>query len=415
MDKSFLKSALVLFLSLCVAFACAFSVLGVGDEPDEVFYEDGYLLSGNIGESVPVIAEQGAMPVFVNAKAALLMDAGTGQVLMAMNENNKLYPASVTKIMTLLLVAEAIDSGKLKLSDMVTTSTNASSKGGSQIWLKEGETMSVDDLLKATAIYSANDACTALGEQIAGSSEAFVDMMNERAKELGMSGTYFENCTGLDDAAADHLTTAHDIALMSRELLKHEIIQEYTTVWMDSLRGGQTELVNTNRLVRFYEGTTGLKTGTTSKAGCCVAATAKRGDTHLIAVVMGSPSSDDRFEGAKAMLNWGFSNYETVTPEIDKSLITEVAVIKGIEEKIKPSLPDTTSILIPKGRKDALTQEVTLSIDVEAPVEKGQVLGRVVFRLDDEIIGDYNLTAPAQVGRLTMGIIYKRLLNVFSS
>ena len=183
---------------------------------------------------------------------------------------------------------------------------------------------------------------------------------------------------------------------------------------MDSLRGGQTELVNTNKLVRFYDGTTGLKTGTTSKAGCCVSATAKRGDTHLIAVVMGSPSSSDRFEGAKAMLNWGFANYETVTPAIDKSLITDVAVIKGVKEIIKPILPETTSILISKGRKDDITQEVNLSVDVEAPVEKGQVLGRVVFRLDNEIVGEYNLTSPEAVGRLTTGILFKRLLDVFS-
>lgn len=416
MNKSLLYRALSLILSVCMVYSCAcFAFCAVDqEEPDEVFYEDGYQLSNKDLDSVPVIAQQGAMPVFVNAKSALLMDAGTGRVLMAMNEHEKVYPASVTKIMALLLVAEAIDEGRLKLSDMITTSTNASSKGGSQIWLKEGETMSVDDLLKATAIYSANDACTALGEQIAGSSEAFVDMMNEKARELGMSNTNFVNCTGLDDNTTEHLTTAYDIALMSRELLKHEFIQDYTTVWMDSLRGGQTELVNTNRLVRFYEGTTGLKTGTTSKAGCCISATAKRGETHLIAVVMGSPSSNDRFEGAKAMLTWGFSNFETVTPEIDKSLITEVAVIKGIEETINPALPETASILISKGRKDDLTQEVTLAVDVEAPVEKGQILGRVVFRLDDEIVGEYNLTAPEAVGRLTTGILFRRLLDVFS-
>lgn len=252
------------------------------------------------------------MPVTVKAKAAVLMDVDSGKVLMSMNADEKLYPASVTKIMTLLLVTEALDSGKISLSDTVTASASAASKGGSQIWLKEGEQMTVDDLLKATAVYSANDACTALGELLAGSDEAFTAMINERAGQLGMKNTHFDNCTGLDDTTTTHLTTAMDVAIMSRELLKHERIMNYTTIWMDSLRGGATELVNTNKLVRFYKGTTGLKTGTTAKAGCCVSASAKRGNTHLIAVVMGSQTSDDRFNGAKAMLNWGFANYSTV-------------------------------------------------------------------------------------------------------
>ena len=199
------------------------------------------------------------MPVDVKAKSAVLMDQTTGTVLMRMNENEKLYPASVTKIMSMLLVAEAIDSNTIRLTDEVTASTNASKKGGSQIWLKEGETMTVDELLKATAVYSANDACTALGEYIAGSDEAFVTMMNDRAYELGMKDTHFDNCTGLDDTSTTHLTTAYDIALMSRELMKHRFIQQYTKIWMDSLRDGKTELVNTNKLIRFYEGATGLK------------------------------------------------------------------------------------------------------------------------------------------------------------
>jgi len=383
-------------------------------EGAEVFYEDGYALTDLPNEAVETAAQHGSMPVSVNAKSAILMDCETGAVLMAMNEHDKVFPASVTKIMALLLIAEAVDGGKLALTDMVTASTNASSKGGSQIWLKEGEVMSVDDLIKATAIYSANDACTALGEHIAGSNDAFVDMMNRRAGELGMADTNFVNCTGLDDNTDDHLTSAYDIAVMSRELLKHEFILNYTTIWMDSLRGGETELVNTNKLVRFFEGTTGLKTGTTSKAGCCVSATAKRGDTHLIAVVMGSPNSADRFEGAKAMLTWGFSNYEIVTPEIDRSLITDVAVVKGVKEKITPKLPETTAILIERGRQDDLTQEVSVALDVEAPVEQGQLLGRVVFRLDDGIVGEYCLVAGEAVARLTLGIIFRRLIEVFS-
>ncbi len=403
---------------MTLVFLCTIMQLSVmpvfAGDAQETFYEDGYLMNEDEDVQVPVIGDADAMPVFVNAKSAILMDVGTGEVLMSMNENEKVYPASVTKIMSLLLVAEAVDGGRLALTDMVTTSTNASSKGGSQIWLKEGESMTVDDMLKATAIYSANDACTALGEHIAGSSEAFVNMMNERARELGMMNTNFVNCTGLDDDTTEHLTTAYDIALMSRELLTHEFIMNYTTIWMDSLRGGETELVNTNKLVRFYEGATGLKTGTTSKAGCCVSASAKRGETHLVAVVMGSPSSSDRFEGAKAMLSWGFSNYETITPKIDKSLITEVAVLKGVKESLKPVYPTTTPILISKGREDELTQEVNISVDVEAPVEKGQILGNVVFKLGDETVGEYQLTAPEKIDRLTVMIVFKRLLAVFA-
>ncbi|MBQ3046031.1 MAG: D-alanyl-D-alanine carboxypeptidase [Clostridia bacterium] len=356
-------------------------------------------------------AAEGQPPVEIKAKAAVLMDASTGRVLMKYNENEKLYPASVTKIMPLLLVMEAIDGGRITLNDVVTVSGTAAAKGGSQIWLKEGEQMTVDELLKATAVYSANDACTALGEYIAGSDDAFVKMLNDRAKELGMTNTHFENCTGLDDTTENHLTTAMDVATMSMELLKHELIVNYTTIWMDSLRDGQTELVNTNKLVRFYEGTTGLKTGTTSKAGCCVSASAMRDGTHLIAVVMGSENSSDRFETAKAMLNWGFANYSTVTPVIDNELIPDVGVINGIEEKISPEIPLVEPVLIEKGREGEITRTIDLAVDVAAPVEKGQVLGTVTFSLGDEELGKYNLTAPDSVNKLTFLIVFARVLK----
>ena len=363
----------------------------------------------------PAYAAEDKPPVDIKAKAAVLMDASTGKVLMKYNENEKLYPASVTKIMPLLLVCEAIDEGRISLGDTVTVSASAASKGGSQIWLKEGEQMTVDELLKATAVYSANDACTALGEYIAGSDEAFVKLLNERAKELGMTNTYFENCTGLDDTTENHLTTALDVAIMSRELLKHELITNYTTIWMDSLRNGQTELVNTNKLVRFYEGTTGLKTGTTAKAGCCVSASAMRDGTHLIAVVMGSENSTDRFETAKAMLNMGFANYSTVTPVIDTSLIPKVGVIGGVVEEITPKIPQVNPVLIEKGRDGDITQTIDLAVDVAAPVEQGQVLGTVTFRLGDEEIGTYNLTSPDTVDMLTFGIIFKRIISAIAS
>lgn len=361
--------------------------------------------------SMTIFVSAEEMPVQVNAKSAVLMDCSTGKVLMSMNENEKLYPASVTKIMSMLLVTEAIDSGKIALSDTVTASPDATAKGGSQIWLKEGETMTVDDLLKATAIGSANDACTALADHIAGSEAGFVVMMNDRAKELGMENTFFENCTGLDDTTENHLTTAYDIALMSRELINHERITNYTTVWMDTLRGGETELVNTNKLVRFYQGTTGLKTGTTSKAGHCLSATAKRGETHLIAVILGSDNSKDRFEGAKAMLNWGFANYTTIQPEIDMSLITNVNVLHGTQKTITPKIPKSENVLVKANKKGEIKQKVNLAVDVEAPIEKGQVLGTVDFSVDDEMIAQYNLTAEYGVERLSFGDALRRLFT----
>ncbi len=363
--------------------------------------------------SVSAFAES-KTDVDVKAKAAVLMDATSGKVLMAKNENQKLYPASVTKIMTMLLVAEAIDGGKISFSDTVTASAVAVSKGGSQIWLKEGETMTVDELFKAMAVYSANDACAALAEYVAGSEEAFIVMMNERARELGMKNTNFENCTGLDDTAENHLTTAYDIALMARELMTHSFVSKYTTIWMDSLRNGETELVNTNKLVRFYSGCTGLKTGTTSKAGCCVCATATREGTTLIAVVLGSDNSADRFDSAKAMLNYGFANWETVIPDIDPKLITDVSVNMGCERTITPQIPLTVGVLVPKGKSKDIVQDIKLTTSVEAPVESNQVLGEVIIKLDSETVGTYRLTAPHYVERLTFPEVYRRMMCVLT-
>ena len=357
------------------------------------------------------VSAEGNEPVEIKAKSALLMDQTTGKVLLKKNENEKLYPASVTKIMSMLLVAEAIDSNKIRLTDSVSATLSAISKGGSQIWLKENETMTVDELFKATAVYSANDACTLLGEYVAGSDEAFVTMMNERAAELGMKNTHFDNCTGLDDTSQTHLTTAYDIALMSRELMKNPLIKEYTTIWMDSLRGGKTELVNTNKLIRFYEGATGLKTGTTSKAGCCISATATRNGTSLIAVVMGAGNSSDRFETAKAMLNWGFSNYSTVTPQIDKSLLTDVNVLFGEEKTITPQITSCNPILVKKGREKDLQQKIELTTAVEAPVESNQSLGKVKLILDGKTVGEYSLTAPHYVERLSFSVVFRRMLG----
>lgn len=351
-----------------------------------------------------------SLPVDIKAKAAVLMDCNSGKVLLSVNEHEKLPPASVTKIMPMLLIIEAIDEGKISLSDTVTTSADAAAKGGSQIWLKEGETMSVDDMLKSVAVGSANDACAALGEYLAGSEQEFVNMMNERAEELGMNDTVFYNCSGLDDEDTN-ITSAYDIALMSCELMKHDLIQKYTTIWMDSVRDGKTELVNTNKLVRFYPGTTGLKTGTTNKAGCCLSATALRNNLHLCAVVLGSDNSSDRFECAKAMLNWGFSNWVSVSPVIDKKLITPVKVLLGEKNEIMPDIPTVETLTVKKGEEKNLKQTISLALDVSAPVEKGQTLGRVVFSLNDEEIGSYPLLSPENVDKLSFAGAFKKLMS----
>ncbi len=372
-------------------------------------------LPSTFTSTVPDRDDAKKLPVEVKAKSAVLMDVSTGKVLMEYNPDVKLFPASVTKIMTILLVAEAIDSKKITLADKVACSLNAAGKGGSQIWLEEGEVMTVDELLRATVIGSANDAATLLGEYVSGSEESFISLMNTRAKELGMNNTHFVNATGLDDTTDEHLTTARDIAIMSRELLKYDFITKYTTVWMDSLRNGETELVNTNKLVRFYEGTTGLKTGTTAKAGCCVSASAKREDLHLVAVVMGSGNSNDRFNTAKAMLSWGFGNYTSYTPKIDKSLIKKVFVIGGRCNEVKVNVPELSPILIKKGEEDNIKVNVELSSDVEAPVSKNQTLGTVTVTLSDEKISEYKLTAANEVKKLTLFDSMLKLLNFISN
>lgn len=370
-----------------------------------------FTVNAEYDEAVSTIVQNTPTGITVSAKSAVLMDAATGQVLYAANEHERLYPASVTKIMPLLLFMEALDSGKISLTDVVTASPVAASKGGSQIWLKEGEQMTVDELLRATAIASANDACTALGEHIAGSEEAFVSLMNKRAGELGMKNTNFVNCSGLDDDTTEHLTTAYDIALMSKELLSHDRIKTYTTVWMDTLRGGATALTNTNRLVRFYSGTTGLKTGTTDKAGYCLSASAERNGLHLIAVILGAESSDDRFEGAKALLNWGFANYETVTPDLKSVEIPEVRVLRGLVKSITPKVQSVKPVTLKKGESGKIEYTVEICEDVSAPVEKNQLLGKITAKAGDNIIGEYSLVAESEVRKITIFDIMSGILK----
>lgn len=352
--------------------------------------------------------------VNVKAKSAVLMDFATGEVLYSFNENQKLYPASVTKIMPMLIFMEELEKGTIKLTDTVKTSSNASGKGGSQIWLKEGEVMTVDDLLKATAIGSANDAVTALGEHIAGSEEAFVALMNEKAKAMGMNNTTFENCSGLDDETKNHFSTAYDIAIMSRALLKHKDISKYTTVWMDTLRAGKTQLVNTNKLVRFYKGTTGLKTGTTSRAGYCLSASAERNGLHLIAVVMGADSSNERFDGAKAMLDWGFANFETVTPQLDSSLLSEVRVLKGVEAFVVPVADEIKPLTLKKGESEKISTEIILAENIEAPCEENQILGKIILTVDGKTAGEVNIRSKNPVERINFSVMLLRFLKVLS-
>lgn len=390
-------------ITVIVAFLCPFNC----------FAANLTLPNSRLGKEVFVssqaleVMDDTSMKVDVNAKGAVLMEASSGRILMAQNEKEPLYPASVTKIMSMLLVCEALDEGKINLYDTVAASANAASKGGSQIWLKEGEEMTVDELLKATAVYSANDACTLLGEYVAGSDEAFVGLMNEKAKELGMNDTNFENCTGLDDTVTNHVTTAYDVAIMSAALLKYDLIKNYSTIWMDSLRDGQTQLVNTNKLVRTYKGITGLKTGTTDKAGCCVSATAERDGLSLIAVVMGCGNSKERFSAASSMLDWGFANYECFTPEITDDDISDVKVILGERDFITPVVDEINPILLPRGKGSNPQKKIEIIEDVKAPVEKGQKLGSVKFYTNDDLICEYNMYAPEKIEKMS----FKSYLN----
>lgn len=351
--------------------------------------------------------------ISVNAKAYILMDSATGTVLTGKNENEKLYPASVTKIMTLLLVCEALDEGKLTLDMKITCSDTAANKGGSQIWLEPGEVMTVNDLLKATVVYSANDACCLLGETISGNEASFCSLMNERAKELGMNNTNFDNCTGLDDNTDNHKTTAYDIALMSRELIKHDIINNYTTIWMDTLRGGITQLVNTNKLIRTYPGATGLKTGTTSKAGCCVSATAQRDGLHLIAVVLGADNSKDRFAGAENLLDWGFANYEMYYPEVEGCYETKADVIHGVKAEVQLTHGKADAILIKKGTAPDIVTEINIDTELNAPVTKNQIVGEILFRQNNKTIGKCEILAAENIEEMTFYNALKALLAVF--
>ena len=348
----------------------------------------------------------------VAAKSALLMDAATGTVLLEQNAHEKLPPASVTKVMTMLLIMEAIDSGKIHWNDLVTASESAAAKGGSQIYLKVGETMSVTDMLKSIAVSSANDCACAMAEHIAGSEEAFVQRMNQRAKELGMNDTHFVNCTGLDDDenAREHLTSAYDIALMSRELMvNHPDIKKFTTIWMDTVRDGTFGLANTNKLVRFYKGTTGLKTGYTSKAGFCLAATAQRSGMELIAVVLGSETSQERFQSCKQMLDYGFANYALIHPTPEEGHTVPVTLGKQPTVTAVPS--EQTAFLIDKAQLSQVKINVSMDVAVAAPVSKGQRLGTMTISAGGQVLRQIPMVATESVQKKGFLDVFKDILR----
>ncbi len=345
-----------------------------------------------------------------SAKSAILMCIDTGEIIYEKNAYDHVSPASVTKVMSILLILEAIDSGKISLDDEVTATEDAVKMGGSQIWLEVGEKMTVNELLKAVVIASANDACVALGVHIAGSLNGFVQMMNERAKELNLENSNFENCTGLDDTVKNHYSCAYDLAVISSEVMKHSIITDYSTVWLDSLRNGETELNNTNKLINKYTGITGLKTGTTSKAGFCLSATASRDGLNLVAVVLGCETSEERFKLASDLLDFGFAKYTLITPEIDLTQITDVKVKKGTLKSVTPVYTNNEKILVEKGEGD-ISYKYEITDEIDAPVKKSSRLGKIIVYAGENVIGEIYLTSDKDIDTTTFQFIFKKLLT----
>ena len=353
---------------------------------------------------------QGALDV--PGKSALLMDVATGTVLFEQNAHEPLPPASVTKVMTMLLIMEAIDDGRIHWEDTVTASETAAAKGGSQIFLKAGETMTVSDMVKSIAVSSANDCACAMAEHLYGSEAAFVEKMNTRAAELGMNDTHFVNCTGLDDDAdaAQHRTSAYDIAVMSRQLLKnHPKITEFTTIWMDTVRDGTFGLSNTNKLVRFYSGATGLKTGFTQGAGYCLSASAQRDGMDLVAVVMGCETSQERFAACKSMLDYGFAGFCVVTPQMEEEGVVPVKL--GTADVVRAVPAEENPILLEKSQKNLVTTQIELDPEVTAPVSKGQRLGTLTVQAGRQTLAQIPLVAETAIEKRTWGQMFMRVLR----
>lgn len=347
----------------------------------------------------------------ISAPSAILMEASTGKVLYEKDADVSLPPASVTKVMTLLLTMEAIDDGRLKYTDMITGSARAKSMGGSTIFLDEGESLSAEDMIKGIAVASGNDASVAMAEHLAGSVENFVDMMNKRAHELGMKNTCFVNVNGLD--ADGHVTSARDIAIMSRELIKHEDIFKFTTIWMDSLRNGAFELSNTNKLIRYYDGATGLKTGSTSKAKCCISATAKRDGMHLIAVVMASPTSKDRFSDASTLLNYGFANYGVKNIVKKGDVLETVPIDKGEKPNVNLVADENFSYLYKKGENVNVEKKTVCNSRHISPVKKGEIAGKTEYFISGNKIGEVPLVYGEDIGKISFFKVYKKIFLNF--
>lgn len=344
----------------------------------------------------------------ITAPAAVLMDANSGKILYEKNAHDQRPCASITKVMTLTLVMEAIDSGKIHLDDVVTTSAHAASMGGSDIWLEEGEQMSVDDMIKATAVASANDAAVALAEFVSGSEDDFVAAMNEKAKSLGMEDTTFLNCNGLDEEG--HITSAFDVALMSRELIKHEKIFDYTSIWIDYLRGGETQIVNTNKLLKSYNGITGLKTGTTGDAGSCISATAERNGLSLIGVVLGAASGTDRFRDAATLLDYGFANFESRQLTLSDEL-APINVENGMQDTVGAACEDSAWLTVPKGEGEGVKESLDIPATISAPVADGDVVGSLTFTLSGEEIAAFDIVATEDVAEKSFGSIVSLLFR----
>ena len=345
----------------------------------------------------------------VTAPSAILMESSSGKVVFEKNPHEQRPCASITKVMTMLLVCEAIDSGKLSLDDTITASAHAASMGGSDIWLEEGETMSANDMIKATVVASANDAAVALAEHLCGSEEVFVQKMNEKANLLGMKDTVFKNCNGLDEDG--HITSAYDVAVMSRELMKHEMIFDYTSIWLDNLRDGKTQIVNTNKLLKTYKGITGLKTGTTNDAGCCMAASATRGDMSLVAVVLGCNSGKERFSDAAALLDYGFANFSVTQLKAPDDLPKTIKVENGMQKNIGIGCDINSSIVLDKNSGSKIVSKIDLPESIEAPVASGQKLGTVTYSLDGKAVKSFEITALQHAEQISFASVFSVLLN----
>jgi len=352
----------------------------------------------------------------IEAKTAILIDYHTGEILFEKNSHDKVHPASISKIMTLLLGIEALESKRINLSDEVRVSAHAASMGGSQLWLEEGETQSVEDLFKAICLRSANDASVALAEHIAGSEESFVKAMNDRARELGMKDTNFVNATGLPHE--DHYVSAYDVGLMSIELLKYDKIHDWLTIYMDEMVVGKKKdkvqsLVNTNRLVKDYEGATGIKTGSTNEAGFCLSASAKRGNLQLIAVVMGSETSKTRFEESMKLLDYGFANYDSITIGKQGDALGKVTVYKGDVEEVEVVLERDSHILLPKGQDKNIEKEIILPQYIESPIEQGEEIGYLSIKIDGKEMDKVRLVSKIEIGKANLKGVFKKTLRSF--